>query len=152
MTNRLHGLMPNFARHAGFWVGTYTHISPDGATLDHHEVRTISELPEDGSCDFRLRVHNLWADGRETRLMHEANYADGRLWFAGDIVGSMWEVDDLTVYLRFGYRNDASLTVCEMIQVSHDGRHRARTWHWFKDEQLFKLTLTRERRSEAPPA
>jgi hypothetical protein len=149
MTNPVREAMPNFARHVGRWVGTYTHITPDGATLDHYEVRTLSELPDDGGCDMRLILHNLWPDGRETHVVHEARYRDGRLWFAGDLVGSLWEVDDFTVYMRFGYRGDPSLTVCEMFQISDDGQHRARTWHWFKDQKLFKITLTRERRVPA---
>jgi hypothetical protein len=138
--------MPNFARHAGSWAGTYTHIAPDGSRLDHHEVHTVSELPDDGSCDFRLRIHNVWPDGREAHIRHEANYRDGRLWFTGELTGSLWEVDDFTVYLRFGYRKDPSITVCEMIQISDDGRHKARTWHWFKEQKLYKITLTQERR------
>jgi hypothetical protein len=79
--------------------------------------------------------------------MHEADYRNGRLWFAGDIIGSMWEVDDFTVYLRFDYRRDPAVTVCEMIQISDDGLARARTWHWFRERKLFKITLTNERRS-----
>jgi hypothetical protein len=82
--------------------------------------------------------------------MHEANYRDGRLWFAGDLIGSMWEVDDFTVYLRFSYRKDPGITVCEMIQIGDDGQHRARTWHWFRDRKLFKITLTNERRASGP--
>jgi hypothetical protein len=36
-----------------------------------------------------------------------------------------------------------------MIQISEDGRNRARTWHWFREQKLFKITLTQERRREA---
>ena len=50
MPNRLHQLMPNFARHEGRWIGTYTQITPSGETIDSYEVRTFAEFPEDGSC------------------------------------------------------------------------------------------------------
>jgi hypothetical protein len=60
----------------------------------------------------------------------------------------MWEVDDFTLYLRFGYRDDPTIEVCEMIQISKDGQNRARTWHWFRDEKLFQVTLTNERRAD----
>ncbi len=148
MTSRIHQLMPRFVRHEGRWVGTYTHIEPSGGLIDRYEVRILAEFPDDGSCDFRLNTHNLWTDGRETRGVFEANWRDGRLWFDGTLIGSMWEVDDFTTYLRFGYRNDASIDVCEMIQISEDGRHRARTWHWFRDQKLFRITLTEERRAD----
>ena len=59
----------------------------------------------------------------------------------------MEEVDDRTVYLNFTYADDPSIRVCEMIQISEDGQSRARTWHWFKDDKLFKITLTNETRS-----
>jgi len=150
MPNRLSTLMPVFARHEGYWIGTYTQLSPSGETLDRYEVRTHSELPEDGGCDFRLTVHNIWPDGREMHLRHEATYRDGRLWFDGDLIGSMWELDDVTVYLRFSYRKDPGLSVCEMIQISDDGQHKARTWHWFRDQKLVKITLTEEQRMDPP--
>jgi hypothetical protein len=33
-----------------------------------------------------------------------------------------------------------------MIQLSDDGQHRARTWHWFKDGVLMKRTIITERK------
>jgi hypothetical protein len=148
MPNRLHQLMPNFARHEGRWIGTYTQITPSGETIDSYEVRTFAEFPEDGSADFRLNVHNIWPDGRDSKASFDANYRDGRLWFDGILVGSLWEIDDFTVYLRFGYRDDPAIEVCEMFQITEDGRRRARTWHWFRDKTLFQITLTEERRPD----
>jgi hypothetical protein len=147
MPNHLKDLMPHFARHEGNWIGTYTHIRPTGELVDTYEVRIFSEFPTDGSCDFRLNTHNVWADGRETRAAFDTKFRDGRLWFDGvALIGSIWEVDDFSVYLRFGYRDDPSIDVCEMIQISDDGQNRARTWHWFRDQKLFQLTLTNEHR------
>jgi hypothetical protein len=96
--------------------------------------------------DFRLNTHNVWPDGRSERGVYEAQYCDGRLWFQKKLVGSLWEIDDMSVYLRFGFEGDDSVQVCEMIQISQDGQKRARTWHWFRDQQLFQITLTNERR------
>ncbi len=148
MPNRLSLLMPHFSRHEGAWIGNYRHCSPAGVLLDHYEVRIDSEFPDDGSCDFRLRTHNLWPDGRESRGLFTASSRDGRLWFDDELIGCLWEVDDFTVYLRFTFRADPGIEVCEMIQISADGRDRARTWHWFRDQKLFKVTLTEERRRE----
>ncbi len=149
MPNRLQRLMPMFARHEGYWIGTYTHIKPDGELIDRHEIRIYAEFPDDESCDNRLNTHNIWPDGRETRARHDMHFRDGRLWFQGDLNGSLWEVDDFSVYLRFGFKRDPSITVCEMIQISEDGQNRARTWHWFRDQKLYQLTLTSERRATA---
>ena len=148
MPNALHELMPNFARHEGRWIGTYRLITPSGDAIDSYDVRTFAEFPDDGSCDFRLNVQNIWPDGRETAASFEANYRDGRLWFDGILVGTLWEIDDFTVYLRFGFRGDPTVEVCEMFQITPDGRHRARTWHWFRDQTLFQITLSEERRAD----
>jgi hypothetical protein len=148
MPNRLSTLMPVFARHEGRWTGTYTIIAPDGAPIDRYAVRILAEFPE-ADCDFRLNTHNIWPDGRETRGRYDAHFREGRLVFDGDLIGALWEVDDFTVYLRFGFPSELAVTVCEMIQISEDGRHRARTWHWFRDQKLFQITLADERRDDS---
>jgi hypothetical protein len=144
--NSIQTLMPVLARGGGRWVGTYRHFDPDGVLLDSYEVRTHSEFPWDGRDDYRLHTHNIWPDGRETKATHVADYRDGLLWWKGGLTGWMKELDRETVYLRFGFEADPTVTVCEMIQVSQDGQHRARTWHWFRDDVMFKVTLTKERR------
>ena len=149
MPNRLRQLMPNFARHEGRWIGIYRHCTPSGALNDSYEVRITVEFPDDGNCDFLLLTHNVWPDGRESRGRYAAHYRDGRLWFDDELVGSMWEIDEFTAYLRFRFRADPAVEVCEMLQLSPDGRHRARTWHWFRNKVLFQVTLTEERRDES---
>lgn len=138
---------PVLARGAGLWTGTYTHLDPTGALIDEHEVDTQSEFPSDGSADFRLRIHNRWQDGRESQIELLADYRNDRLEWRDRLVGWMQELDEQTVYLNFTYENDPSIRVCEMIQVSPDGQSRARTWHWFRDDLLFKVTLARETRT-----
>lgn len=140
---------PVLTRGSGRWTGTYAHLDPAGALVDEHEVDTQSEFPTDGSSDFRLRIHNRWPDGRESRIELLADYRNDRLEWRERLVGWMNELDDQTVYLNFTYAADPSIRVCEMIQVSPDGTSRARTWHWFRDERLFKITLAREKRAEA---
>jgi len=53
---------------------------------------------------------------------------------------------DRTLYIRFGFAGDPGGYVCEMIQLSPDGLHRARSWHWFRDHALWRTTLVREHR------
>lgn len=139
---------PVLARGCGHWTGTYTHLDAAGALIDEHAVETRSDFPADGTADFRLRIHNRWADGRESRIELLADYRNDRLEWRDRLVGWMDEIDAQTVYLNFTYADDPSIRVCEMIQVSPDGMHRARTWHWFRDDVLFKVTLVRERRSD----
>ena len=139
-------LMPVLARGGGWWEGTYTHVDTVGAVIDTYQVRCHSEFPTDGSADYRLSTHNLWADGRETRASYGADYSDRRLYWQEGLTGWMCEVDDMTVYLRFGFERDPTITVCEMIQISPDGQNRARTWHWFREGVLFQTTLTKEYR------
>jgi hypothetical protein len=138
---------PVLARGAGRWTGTYTHLDPAGGLIDEHQIDTDSEFPSDGSADFRLRIHNRWHDGRESQIELLADYRNNRLEWRERLVGWMQELDDQTVYLNFTYANDPSIRVCEMIQVGPDGQNRARTWHWFRDDRLFKVTLARETRA-----
>ncbi len=139
---------PVLARGCGRWQGTYTHLDPAGAVIDTHDVETCSDFPDDGTADFRLRIHNRWPDGRESRIELLADRRDDRLIWRDRLVGWMGEVDAQTVYLNFTYRDDPAVRVCEMIQISSDGQSRARTWHWFRDDRLFKITLAREMRTE----
>ena len=138
---------PVLARASGRWTGLYIHLDPDGVEIDRHAVDTLSDFPDDGLADFRLCVHNRWADGRETRMELLADCRENRLEWRDRLVGWMAELDDRTIYLNFTYADDPGLRVCEMIQVSPDGQHRARTWHWFRNEVLAKITITRETRA-----
>ncbi len=139
-------LMPTLARGGGRWSGTYTHTDPDGHVLDHHDVHTFSSFPTDGSSDYRLETHNVWPGGKESRATHVADYKNGQLEWRDTLVGWIRQVDD-AIYLKFSFPGDASIVVHEMIQVAKDGQSRARTWHWFKDDRLFKITLTKEKRA-----
>jgi len=56
-------------------------------------------------------------------------------------------IEPQTLYMRFAYATDPASQVAEMIQLSPDGQHRARTWHWLRDGQLWRITLVRERRT-----
>jgi len=145
--------MPLLARHAGVWEGEYTHLAPDLAVQDRLSFRILVEFPEDSSAAYRQTSHYWWPDGRTEALRYEGNYRDGCVVFdTGRIHGACREVDDRTLYLRFAFNADPSGYVCEMIQLSADGRHRARTWHWFRQDALWRITLVREGRVSFDPA
>jgi len=151
--NVLHQEMPLLARHAGIWRGTYTHIRPDRSVIDQHEFRIRVELPDEGDVVYRQHTHYWWPEGRSQDFVFGAYYADKRIWWNTDrIRGALWALDDVTLYLTFAFGSDPGQYVCEMIQLSPDSVHRARTWHWFEDHKLARLTLVDEaRETEVSP-
>ena len=51
-----------------------------------------------------------------------------------------------TVSAPLPYKGSEQIDVQESMFLSRDGRHRMRTWHWFKRGAPFKKTLVQERR------
>lgn len=145
--------IPLLARHAGVWEGEYTHIAPDRSIQERLLFRILVEVPDAGPVAYRQTSHYWWEDGRTQQLMYEGAYRDGRIVIDnGRIHGTCCQVDDLTLYIRFAFHAEPAGYVCEMIQLSPDGAHRARTWHWFRDHVLWRITLVREQRAGLDPA
>jgi len=143
--------MPLLARHEGVWEGVYRFVTPQLELLDQYDFRIRVSFPDDGlgGITYRQESHYTWPDGREEQLDFEAQYTgNGRVEFGGRLSGHMFELDDRTLYLNFGFTDDPSVDVCEMIQLAANNSDRARTWHWFKDGRLFQLTLVDEHRAE----
>ena len=141
--------MPLLAKHEGTWRGTYRHVKPDLSLIDEHEFRILVELPTDGTCAYRQTSHYWWQNGKTEDRIFEAEFdpENSRLiWDNGRISGRLWELDDTTLYLTFVFTGVTKTTVCEMMQLSPCGNHRARTWHWFENHQLTQITLVRETR------
>ncbi|BAB76712.1 DUF3598 family protein [Anabaena sp. FACHB-709] len=139
--------MPVLARHAGEWTGTYTLIDTSGKILDHHQSHLSCQLPEDGPYPYYQVNRYTWADGKEEVHNFPGTYQDKILWFDSDrIQGKAWEIDDSTVILWFSYKTAPGMYLYEMIQISPDNNHRARTWHWFKNDQIYQRTLIQEER------
>ena len=141
--------MPLLARHEGTWRGVYRHVAPDLSPIDTHDFRIVVELPDEPGCAYRQTSHYWWPDGRTEDRVFEARFDAGRCrlaWDNGRIAGELWELDDVSLYLSFRFAAPDPMRVCEMIQLSRSGRHRARTWHWFRDDRLCRLTLVDERR------
>ena len=139
--------MPVLARHAGEWTGTYTLIDTSGKILDHHQSHLSCQLPEDGPYPYYQVNRYTWADGKEEVHNFPGTYQDKILWFDSDrIQGKAWEIDDSTVILWFSYKTAPGMYLYEMIQISPDNNHRARTWHWFTNDQIYQRTLIQEER------
>lgn len=141
--------MPVLARHEGVWEGTYRFITPQLEILDQYDFHIEVSFPDDGKggITYQQLSHYTWPDGRKGAIDFVAEYRDKAVVFDTDLItGRMWEIDDDTLYLTFGFPDQPGVRVCEMIQLAKNDRDRARTWHWFRDERLFQLTLVEETR------
>jgi hypothetical protein len=139
--------MSVLAQHEGDWIGTYTLIDCDGNVLDRHRSHITCEFPADDDSKYYQTNRYTWAGEKREEYRFPGTYHDKKLWFDTDrIKGHAWEVDDLTVILYFTYKTVPELYVYEMIQISACNNYRARTWHWFKNNQIFQRTLIQEER------
>lgn len=140
-------VMPLLARHAGRWLGTYTHCGLRHDVLDRHDFAIDVSFPD--PCTYRQDSHYAWPDGRRQTLTFEGVLENEAIVFNnGRIAGRIWALDAETLYLTFRFSAEPVVHVCEMIQLSANGRDRARTWHWFRNGKLYQRTLVEERRGD----
>lgn len=148
MAATLKSQLPVLARHEGVWDGYYRYFDADGNKTDEHRSRLLCRFPDDDT--YHQTNLYYWSDGRHETRDFPTRVEDGRLIFYTEIDG--WAADEpldtahRTVLLNWRRRDDPSLYLYEMIQISDCGTARARTWHWFKDDRLFQRTLVDERR------
>lgn len=139
--------MPVLAQHEGDWMGTYTLIDTEGNILDKHDSHLTCQFPEHGPYSYYQINRYCWSSGKREEHQFPGIYQDKKLWFDIErMQGYAWEVDNSSILLRFTYRAMPEIHLYEMIQISICGNRRARTWHWFKDDQLFRRTLIQEER------
>jgi hypothetical protein len=139
--------MPVLARHEGDWVGTYTLIDCNGNMLDHHRSHLTCQFPADDPSKYYQINRYTWDNGKQEEHRFPGTYHNKKLWFDTErIKGHAWEADDSTVILWFAYKEVPDFYLYEMIQISPCNTYRARTWHWFKNHQIFQRTLIQEER------
>jgi hypothetical protein len=139
--------MPVLARHEGEWEGEYIHVDAHNNVLDRHKSHLSCMFPASGPHEYHQINTYIWADGRREELHFPAKYRDGQIfWDTDRIVGRAWEIDPKTVVLTWTRKGEPGTYLYEMIQLSDDGNHRGRTWHWFENDQLVKRTCIKERR------
>jgi hypothetical protein len=139
--------MPVLARHEGEWEGSYTHVDADNQVIESHKSHLICRFPEEGEWDYHQTNRYTWEDGRSEEILFPAKYAEGRIWWDTErIEGCAWEIDPRTICLTWKRKDLPGAYLYEMIQISEDNTKRGRTWHWFKDDELFQRTLVKERR------
>ncbi|MGC1309862.1 MAG: DUF3598 family protein [Phormidesmis sp.] len=144
--------MPVLVRHEGQWLGTYTTIDNEGIVLDQHQSRITCQFPAGQSHPYYQTNRYTWFDseGSENKVQEyqfPGTYRDKSLWFDTErIEGRAWEADNRIVILKFAYKDISDTYVYEMIHISDCNNHRGRTWHWFKQGEIYQRTLIKEKR------
>jgi len=137
--------MPGLFAHAGIWEGTYRTVNLAGETVDFHRSRIKVSFPADGPYAYFQENRFEWPDGRVLDVAHPGIYRDGKLWWDTDhIEGHAFQGDDRTCILTWRRKNEPGAHLYEIIILSDHPRHRARTWHWFRDGECYQRTLIDE--------
>ncbi|MEP2987861.1 MAG: hypothetical protein ABJL11_09720 [Parasphingorhabdus sp.] len=144
----LSDVMPQMIRHEGIWKGIYRHVDANSVEVDVHNARVECIFPAEGPYAYIQKNLFTWADGREYHSTLNGVLRDGKLWWNNEIFeGCGWETDFGLILLNLERKDDPGANFYEIICLGDDDKHRARTWHWFKDGQLFKRTLCDEYRA-----
>ena len=141
-------VFPGMRAHEGVWTGTYTHLDASGMVEDRHASHVVCEFPDSGPVFYRQTITFNWPDGRERRTTFEGVIRDGAVWFdTPTFHGRSWETDDGLILLNLERKDEPGGRFFEIICMGEGGRYRARTWHWFRDGQLYRRTLCDEVRA-----
>ena len=144
----LRSSLPYLARNEGVWEGWYRHYDAEGRQIDAHKARLICRIRDDR--DYHQTNLYRWADGRREDRDFPAVIEGERIRFAGRIDGWAQSVDidehGRTMMLHWTRVDEPGVYFYEMIQMADSGDHRARVWHWFRDDRLFQRTLIDEHR------
>ncbi len=147
--SKLRDEMPVLARHEGNWLGTYTLLDNEGKILDQHQSHLSCQFPETGDYPYLQTNIYEWENGQREEYQFPGIYRDKILWFDTErIDGKAWEVDDSTIILWLTYKGVADAYVYEMIYISPCNNHRARTMHWFKNNEIYQRTMIKEERMQ----
>ncbi|MEB3282235.1 MAG: DUF3598 family protein [Lyngbya sp.] len=141
--------MPVLARHEGDWTGTYTLVNTEGKIIDQHQSHLTCQFPETGDYPYFQINRYHWENGKREEHQFPAIYQDNKLIFDTErITGKAWEADESTLILWLAYKGVPDAYIYEMIQISPCNNYRARTWQWFKNNQIFQRTLIQEERMQ----
>lgn len=138
---------PVFAKHEGEWVGEYIETDVAGHIVDRYSSHILFKIDDAGESPYQQTNTYRWPNGKFEQYSFSGSVRDGKVYYeTGRITGYAWEVDELTIVLRFSYKNDPSNYVYELVQICPDGQSRARYWNWYANGKLSKRTLIEEYR------
>ena len=147
MDNKVIQDMPVMLKHEGIWQGSYTHVDIHGKVIDQHDSKVICEFPTSGESAYTQHNHFTWSDGTSKQVSFPGQQQGNRIWWDTETFsGYGWESGADTVMLKLDRKDIPGAYFLEVIILSENNIDRARTWHWFKDGQLFQRTLCDERR------
>lgn len=142
--------MPLLARNEGVWEGWYRYYDArSGKLTDEHRSRLLCRFPTDGPVPYHQTNYYFWDDGKREVRDFPAEYRDGRIWWDNELIkgwAAHMSPDDYnrSTCLNWVRQGEPDLYLYEMIQLSDDGKHRCRTWHWIKAGVCFQRTLIDE--------
>lgn len=140
--------MPAILAHEGVWTGVYRHLDAHARLIDEHAATVVCDMPDAGPYAYIQHNTFTWADGREARSTLPGVLRDGRLWWdVATFSGSAWQTHEGQILLRLTRKDEPGAEFFELITLAPDGKTRARTWQWFKDNRLVRRTLCDEVRA-----
>lgn len=138
--------MPVLYRHRGVWDGYYRYYNAQGEKTEEHKSRLLCRFPDEDS--YHQTNYYFWKNGTKEVRDFPTKIEDNKIIFYTEIQG--WAADvpldeaNRTVMLYWVRPEVEKLHLYEMIQISDCGKHRSRTWQWFKNGRLFQRTLIDE--------
>lgn len=147
MGNRaeLEKVMPAMFLHEGVWEGDYQTVNMEGNVIDRNRARVECSFPDDGPFVYVQKNHFTWDDGREVQREFGGVLRGDRLyWDTEHFSGYGWASNDNVLLLNLDRKDEPGASFLEVIIIGNDPKHRARTWHWFKDGRPYQRTLCNE--------
>ncbi len=145
--------MPLVAQQAGVWEGEYVHVDANHQEIDRHQSRLICRLHDSEDDGAILNQSNIytWADGTREIRFFEGVYKNDRLHIKNDLIDGWTASIDLdetnsTIMVQWVRPGETGFRYYEIITLSEDGQQKNRTWHWYRNNQLFQRTLINENR------
>jgi hypothetical protein len=131
--------------HEGIWEGTYRHFSAEGVCEDQLTSRVVCAFPRESDVFYRQSIILSWADGR----VHQASFdghdrGDHLFYDTPTFTGRSWEAGDGVLMLNLLRKDEPGAYFVEVIIMAPSGKSRARTWHWFRHDGLYRRTLCDE--------
>lgn len=138
---------PAHIAHQGVWEGTYRHVSVDGSEEGRFRSRVTCEFPQEKGVFYR-QTTELWSqDSVYSKAVFEGiDRVDHLFYDTPTFTGRSWETTGGHLMLDLLRKDEPGASFVEVIILGSDGCHRARTWHWFRQGQLYRRTLCEESR------
>lgn len=139
--------LPALLLHEGLWRGRYRTVDLDGKVVDEHASEVECVFPQGGAYHYVQRNAFRWDDGRTKEVEFGGVLEGDRIYWDTDTFrGYGWTTTDDVVLLTLERKDVPDTTFTEIIVLGANHRNRARTWHWFKNGELYQRTLCDERR------